>query len=160
MRTNFQPSTMPPLTIDQPAPPFTAKDQNGNTISLKDFKGKKLAIYFYPKDDTPACTAQACNLRDNYKLLQQKGYEIIGISPDTVKKHKKFEVKYDLPFRLVADEEHRIADAYGIWGLKKFMGREYMGIIRTTFLINAKGKIERIIDKINTKEHTQDILEM
>ncbi len=147
------------LTIGKQAPLFTAKDQDGNAISLKDFKGKKLAVYFYPKDDTPACTAQACNLRDNYQLLQQNGYEIIGISPDTIKKHKKFETKYSLPFRLVADEEHCIADAYGVWGLKKFMGREYMGIIRTTFLINAKGKIERIISTINTKEHTQDILQ-
>ena len=147
------------LIIGNQAPLFTAKDQDGNSISLKDFKGKKLAVYFYPKDDTPTCTAQACNLRDNYHLLQRNGYEIIGISPDTIKKHKKFETKYGLPFRLVADEEHRIADAYGVWGLKKFMGREYMGIIRTTFLINTKGKIERIISTIDTKEHTQDILQ-
>lgn len=146
------------LTIGKPAPPFTGKDQDGNTISLKDFRGKKLAVYFYPKDDTPACTVQACNLRDNYQLLQQNGYEIIGISPDSVKKHKKFETKYELPFRLLADEDHSIAETYGVWALKKFMGREYIGIIRTTFLINAKGKIERIIDKVVTKAHTQDIL--
>ena len=141
------------------APPFTGKDQDGNTITLKDFRGKKLAVYFYPKDDTPACTAQACNLRDNYQLLQQAGYEVIGISPDSVKRHKKFETKFELPFRLVADEDHSICEAYGVWGLKKFMGREYMGVIRTTFLINAKGKIERIISTINTKAHTEDILE-
>ena len=147
------------LTAGQAAPLFIAQDQDGNTVSLKDFKGKKLAVYFYPKDDTPACTAQACNLRDNYQILQQAGYEIIGISPDSVKRHKKFETKYDLPFRLVADEDHRICEAYGVWGPKKFMGREYIGVIRTTFLINAKGKIERIIDAINTKEHTQDILQ-
>lgn len=150
---------MTTLTTGQQAPQFTSKDQDGNKISLSNFLDKKIALYFYPKDDTPGCTAQACNLRDNYHLLQQNGYEIIGISPDSVKSHKKFETKYELPFRLVADEDHSISEAYGVWGLKKFIGREFMGVHRTTFLIDAAGNIERVIDKIDTKEHTQDILQ-
>jgi thioredoxin-dependent peroxiredoxin len=145
-------------TTGQLAPGFYSLDQDGQPIQLVDFKGKKVALYFYPKDDTPGCTAQACNLRDNYDLLKSKGYEILGVSPDSVKSHKKFEGKYNLPFRLVADEDHSISEAYGVWGLKKMFGNEYMGIIRTTFLIDEKGFIEKVIDKPNTEAHTEDII--
>ncbi len=141
------------------APAFKAMDQNGNPIALKDFKGKKLVIYFYPADDTPSCTKQACNLRDNYSALLAKGLSVVGISPDPVKKHKKFEEKYNLPFPLVADENHKIAETYGVWGDKKFMGREYIGIHRTTFLVDEKGIIKAIITKPVTKNHAAQILE-
>ena len=141
------------------APAFTGIDQNGATISLKDFAGQPLILYFYPKDDTPACTAQACNLRDNYGVLLKKGYKIVGISTDTVKSHKKFETKYSLPFSLIADEDHTIAEKYGIWGLKKFMGREYIGLHRTTFLIDEKGRIKSVITKPDTKNHTEQVLQ-
>lgn len=141
------------------APAFTGKDQNGNTVSLKDYKGKKVILYFYPKDNTPGCTAQACNLRDNYDVLKQKGIDIIGISIDNEKSHKKFEEKYQLPFTLIADDDKKIVNDYGVFGEKKFMGRQYMGTIRTTFLINEKGIIEKIIDKPNTKNHAQQVLE-
>lgn len=150
---------MTQLTIGKKAPALKGVDQNGNPISLNDFKGKKVVLYFYPKDNTPGCTAQACNLRDHYTELLQKGYAVIGISPDDVKSHKKFEEKFDLPFPLIADTDHSIAEKYGVWGLKKFMGREYMGIQRTTFLINESGNIAGIIDKPDTKNHTAQILE-
>jgi peroxiredoxin Q/BCP len=150
---------MTTLVINKKAPAFSGKDQNGETISLKDFAGQKLILYFYPKDDTPACTAQACNLRDNYSILLKKGFKIVGISTDTTKSHKKFETKFSLPFPLLADEDHSIAEKYGVWGLKKFMGREYIGLHRTTFLIDEKGKIKSIITKPNTKNHTEQILE-
>lgn len=140
------------------APAFSGNDQNGNTVSLKDFAGKKLIIYFYPKDDTPTCTAQACNLRDNYTTLTGKGFTVIGISPDAVKKHKKFESKYGLPFTLIADEDHVIAEKFGVWGEKKFMGRTYDGIHRTTFVINEKGVIADIIVKPEAKDHAHQIL--
>ncbi|MBK8443881.1 MAG: thioredoxin-dependent thiol peroxidase [Sphingobacteriales bacterium] len=141
------------------APVFSGKDQNGNTVALENLSGKKVILYFYPKDDTPGCTAQACNLRDNYAALQAAGYVLLGISPDNEKKHQKFISKYDLPFPLLADTDHSIAEAYGVWGKKKFMGREYMGILRTTFIIDEQGKIERIISNVNTAEHTAQILE-
>ncbi|WP_288097060.1 thioredoxin-dependent thiol peroxidase [Hydrotalea sp.] len=150
---------MTQLTIGKKAPALKGVDQNGNPISLNDFKGKKVVLYFYPKDNTPGCTAQACNLRDHYTELLQKGYAVIGISPDDAKSHKKFEEKFDLPFPLIADTDHSIAEKYGVWGLKKFMGREYMGIQRTTFLINESGNIAGIIDKPDTKNHTAQILE-
>jgi len=150
---------MTQLTIGKKAPALKGVDQNGNPISLNDFKGKKVVLYFYPKDNTPGCTAQACNLRDHYTELLQKGYAVIGISPDDVKSHKKFEEKFDLPFPLIADTDHSIAEKYGVWGLKKFMGREYMGIQRTTFLINESGNIAGIIDKPDTKNHTAQVLE-
>ena len=137
---------------------FSGTDQNGNTIALKDFKGKKVILYFYPKDDTPGCTAQACNLRDNYQSLIVEGYQVIGVSKDSVKSHKKFETKYDLPFPLIADEDHIISDAYGIWGERKFMGRTFLGVHRTTFLINEKGNIHKIIEKPDTKNHTEEVL--
>lgn len=141
------------------APAFTGADQNGKTVSLNDFKGKKVILYFYPKDDTPGCTAQACNLRDNHNDLLQKGFEVIGISTDSVKSHKKFEDKYSLPFPLIADEEKKIVDQYGVWGQKKMMGKSYMGTNRTTFLIDENGTIKKIITKPDTKNQTQQVLD-
>ena len=152
-------TTMTPLTENKKAPSFTAKDQNGNTVSLADFKGKKVVLYFYPEDDTPTCTIQACNLRDNFGLLKKNGFVVLGVSPDAEKKHKKFETKYNLPFTLIADPEHKIIDKYGVWGEKQLFGRKYMGLIRTTFLIDEKGSIKKIFLKPNSKEHTQEILE-
>ncbi len=140
------------------APAFKGIDQNGNIISLNDYKGKKIVLYFYPKDDTPGCTAQACNLRDNYTVLLQKGFAVIGVSVDSVKSHKKFENKYKLPFPLISDEDKKIVEKYGVWGEKKFMGRTFTGIIRTTFLIEENGKIKRIISKPDTQNHTEEIL--
>jgi len=140
------------------APVFKGKDQHGNTVSLKDFKGKKVVLYFYPRDMTPGCTAQACNLRDNYAVLTQKGFVVIGVSADTEKSHQKFTQKYDLPFILLADEDKKIVEQYGVYGEKKFMGRTFDGIHRTTFLINEKGVIDKIINKPNTKNHTAEIL--
>ena len=142
------------------APAFSSTDQNGNAVSLKDFKGKKVVLYFYPKDDTPGCTAEACNLRDNFSDLKKKSIVILGVSTDSVKSHKKFEDKYSLPFTLVADEDKKIVNDYGLWGEKKFMGRTYMGTIRATFLINEQGKIDHIIEKVDTKNHTAQILEL
>lgn len=141
------------------APDFTAPDQNGNMVSLHDFKGKKVALYFYPKDDTPTCTVEACNIRDNFSLLKKKDIVVLGISKDEVKKHKKFEMKYSLPFTLISDVDTKINNEYGVWAMKKFMGREYMGTLRTTFLINEKGKIDHIIEDVESKNHTQQILD-
>lgn len=141
------------------APEFKGVDQNGNVIALSDFKGKKVVLYFYPKDNTPGCTAQACNLRDNYEELINKGFQIIGVSGDSIKSHKKFEEKFDLPFPLIADEDKIILEAYGVWKPKMFMGRSFIGIHRTTFLIDGKGIIKAIIDKPNTKNHTEQVLE-
>ncbi|GAA4302121.1 thioredoxin-dependent thiol peroxidase [Compostibacter hankyongensis] len=142
------------------APDFKAKDQNGKTVSLADFKGKKLVLYFYPKDNTPGCTAQACNLRDNYSLLQKKGYAVVGVSTDPEASHKKFEEKFDLPFTLVADPDKKVVGAYGVFGEKKFMGKTYMGTHRTTFLINENGVIDKVINKPDTKNHTAQVLEV
>lgn len=147
------------LKTGDKAPNFKGVDQNGDVHSLTDFKGKKVILYFYPKDNTPGCTAQACNLRDNYSSLIKKGFQIIGVSGDSVKSHKKFEEKFELPFPLLADEDKVILNAYGVWGPKKFRGRSYDGIHRTTFLIDEKGKIKAIINKPNTKNHTEEILE-
>jgi peroxiredoxin Q/BCP len=140
------------------APSFSALNEKGVTVSLADYKGKKLVLYFYPKDDTPGCTAEACSLRDGYGQFQAKGYEILGVSPDSVKKHVKFQDKFQLPFNLLADEDHAVSEAYGVWGEKKFMGRAYMGIIRTTFVIDADGKIERVIEKVDTEHHASQLL--
>lgn len=150
---------MTKLTAGDTAPYFTGTDQNGNEIKLDDFRGKKIALYFYPKDNTPGCTTQACNLRDNYQDLQKAGYQVIGVSADSVKSHKKFEEKYDLPFPLIADTDKKIIEDYGVWGPKKFMGKKYDGIHRITFLIGETGKIEKSIDKVKTKSHTEQILE-
>ncbi|MFY8025567.1 MAG: thioredoxin-dependent thiol peroxidase, partial [Sediminibacterium sp.] len=137
---------------------FKAPDQNGNMVSLSDFKGKKLILYFYPKDDTPGCTSQACNLKDNYTDLIKNGFQVVGVSVDSVKSHKKFEEKYELPFPLISDEEKKIVDKYNLWGEKKFMGRTYMGTTRTTFLIDETGVIRKIIAKPDTKNHTEEVL--
>ena len=149
---------MSKLNIGDKAPAIDAVDQNGNQITLDQYKGKKVVLYFYPKDMTPGCTAQSCNLSDNYKLLQKSGYDVIGVSCDSTKRHQKFIEKHDLPFNLISDEDQKVVNDYGVWQLKKFMGREYMGIVRTTFLINEEGIIEDIITKVNTKEHTTQII--
>ncbi|HXS35916.1 MAG TPA: thioredoxin-dependent thiol peroxidase [Flavipsychrobacter sp.] len=141
------------------APDFTVNDQNGNPVSLHDFKGKKVVLYFYPKDNTPGCTAEACNIRDNYAALKKKGIVVLGVSVDSEKKHKNFETKYSLPFTLLADVDKKIVNEYGLWGEKKLWGRAYMGTYRTTFLINEQGKIDKIIDKVDTENHTAQILE-
>ena len=140
------------------APEFISKDQDGKEIKLSDFKGKKVILYFYPKDDTPGCTAQACNLRDNYDALLSKGYQVLGVSVDDEKSHKKFIKKFNLPFPLLADTDHTIVDAYGVWGQKNMFGKDYMGIIRTTFVIDENGKIEEVIQKVDTSNHTDQIL--
>jgi thioredoxin-dependent peroxiredoxin len=140
------------------APQFTGTDQNGIKISLKDYKGKKLVLYFYPEDDTPTCTIQACNLRDNFGLLKKNGFEIIGISPDDEKKHKKFETKFDLPFTLVADTSHVILKKYGVWDLKQMFGHKYMGVLRTTFVLDEKGMIRKIFLRPKNKAHAEEIL--
>ena len=147
-----------PLHPGDAAPDFTALNQHGEFVSLSDFRGKKIVLYFYPKDDTPGCTAQACNLRDNYAELQQAGYEVIGISGDGVKSHDKFARKYDLPFPLVADEDKSINEAYGVWQEKSMYGRSYMGTARTTFVVDEAGKITDVIDKVKTQDHTAQIL--
>lgn len=146
------------LTEGQKAPDFKGKDQNGKTISLKDYKGKKVVLYFYPQDDTPTCTIQACNLRDNYALLRKNGFEVIGVSPDSEKSHKKFETKFDLPFTLIADEQHVILNKYGVWGEKQLFGNHYMGVHRTTFVIDEKGIIRKIFLKPKNKEHATEII--
>lgn len=148
------------LEIGQKAPNFNAKDQDGNIHQLKDYKGKRLALYFYPRDSTPTCTVQACNLRDNYQQLAKKGIEILGVSTDNAISHQKFIKKHELPFPLLDDSDQKIVNAYEVWALKKFMGREFMGTLRTTFLINEKGKIAHIIDKPKTKTHAEEILEI
>ena len=147
------------IGIGEKAPNFKGVDQDGNKVSLSDFKGKKVILYFYPKDNTPGCTAQACNLRDNYDTLFEKGFQVIGISTDTVDSHKKFETKFDLPFPLIADPDKKIVNEYGVWGKKKFMGRTFDGTHRTTFLIDEKGIVRDVITKPKTKEHTEQILE-
>lgn len=140
------------------APDFKGKDSQGNTISLADLKGSKIVLYFYPKDNTPGCTAQACNLRDNYDVLMKQGYKVIGVSADNEKSHVKFIEKFELPFPLIADTEKEILQAYGVWGPKKFMGRTYDGIHRTTFIIDEKGVISEVIEKVDTKNHAAQFL--
>ncbi|MBL7756981.1 MAG: thioredoxin-dependent thiol peroxidase [Chitinophagaceae bacterium] len=140
------------------APTFTAPDQNGKKVSLADFKGKKLVLYFYPEDDTPTCTIQACNLRDNYALLKQHGFEVVGVSPDEAGKHKKFEAKFRLPFTLLADTEHKILEKYGVWGEKQMFGHKYMGVHRTTFVIDEKGIIRKIFLRPKNKAHAEEIV--
>ena len=149
---------MSKLQIGDKAPEINAVDQNGNNITLDQYRGNKVVLYFYPKDMTPGCTAQSCNLSDNYNVLQKNGYDVIGVSCDSVKRHQKFIEKYSLPFNLISDEDQKVVNDYGVWQLKKFMGREYMGIVRTTFIIDEKGLIIDIITKVNTKEHTSQIM--
>ena len=140
------------------APDFTVNDQNGNKVTLSGFKGKKVVLFFYPKDNTPGCTAEACNLRDHYQPLTAAGYVILGISTDNEKSHQKFIEKQSLPYPLLADTEKTVHEKYGTWVEKSMYGRTYMGTARTTFMIDEEGKIERIIDKVNTKDHTSQIL--
>jgi peroxiredoxin Q/BCP len=142
------------------APDFTAKDQNGKTVSLSDFRGKNVILYFYPKDNTPTCTVEACNFRDNYQSMIGRGFEVIGVSGDNEKSHKKFEMKYGLPFTLIADTDKSIIEAYGLWGEKTLFGRKYMGILRTTFIINTKGVIDKIIDKVDSKNSSQQVIDL
>lgn len=147
-----------PLKIGDPAPDFTVNDQNGQPVRLSDYRGKKVILYFYPKDDTSGCTAQACNLRDNYANLRQAGYEVIGVSVDNEKSHQKFIGKYDLPFTLLADTDKQVVEAYDVWKEKSMYGRKYMGTLRTTFVIDEQGIITDIIDKVDIKKHTEQIL--
>ena len=149
---------MSKLQIGDKAPAINAIDQNESSINLESYRGKKVVLYFYPKDMTPGCTAQSCNLSDNYTALQKNGYDVLGVSCDSVKRHQKFIAKHNLPFNLISDEDHKVVNDYGVWQLKKFMGREYMGIVRTTFIIDENGLISEIISKVNTKEHTTQII--
>jgi thioredoxin-dependent peroxiredoxin len=146
------------LKVGDKAPDFSGTDQDGKTLSLKDLKGKKVVLFFYPKDDTPGCTTEACNLRDNYSAFKKKGYTLIGVSADSETKHKKFIKKYELPFPLIADVDHIIIKAYDVWGRKQFMGREFDGIVRTTFVIDEKGVLEKVITNVKTKEHSSQII--
>ncbi|NDV15047.1 thioredoxin-dependent thiol peroxidase [Muricauda sp. TY007] len=146
------------LKVGDKVPDFSAKDQDGNTINLSNYKGKKLVVFFYPKANTPGCTAEACNLRDNYKELQAQGYELLGVSADSEKKQSNFKNKYEFPFPLLADEDHTVINTFGVWGPKKFMGKEYDGIHRTTFVIDGDGVVENVIEKVKTKDHAAQIL--
>jgi len=141
------------------APVFKGKDQDGKLVSLEDFIGKKVILYFYPKDNTPGCTAEACNIRDNYELLLSKGFAIIGVSPDSEKSHLRFRDKYQLPFSLLADPEKSVIKAYGAWGEKSMLGKKYEGVLRSTFIIDEKGNILKVISKVNTKDHVRQILD-
>ena len=145
-----------PIGANQPAPDFTLTDDSGIAISLSDFRGQPVVLYFYPKDDTPGCTTEACDFRDDYSAYA--GVNILGVSPDSVASHVKFKKKYGLPFPLLADEGHQVANQYGVWGLKKFMGREYEGILRTTFLIDAQGNIARVFENVKPADHSAEVL--
>ena len=146
------------LKVGDTAPDFEVNDQDGNPVKLSDYQGKKVVLYFYPKDNTPGCTAEACNLRDNYTALQNAGYEILGVSTDNEKSHQKFIEKQNLPFKLLADTEKEIHEKYGTWVEKSMYGKKYMGTARYTFIINEEGKLEEIIEKVKTKDHTAQIL--
>jgi len=149
---------MTTLNPGDKAPNFTALDQDGNTITLEQYKGKKLVVFFYPKASTPGCTAEACNLRDNYQTFQKEGYEILGVSADSAKRQQNFKNKFELPYPLLADEDKTVIEGFGVWGPKKFMGKEYDGIHRTTFVINEEGVISEVISKVKTKDHAAQIL--
>lgn len=149
---------MKKLKVGDKAPDFQVENQDGKQLKLSDFKGKKLLLYFYPKDNTPGCTAQACNLRDNYDEFLNHGYAILGVSADSAKKHQNFIAKYNLPFDLLVDEDKEIINKYGVWGPKQFMGKKYEGIHRTSFIIDENGIIEDIIEKVKTKSHTEQII--
>ncbi|KAF0196129.1 MAG: peroxiredoxin Q/BCP [Bacteroidetes bacterium] len=147
------------LKAGDKAPAINATDQDGNKITLDSLRGRKVVLYFYPKDDTPGCTAEACSIRDNYRQLLDQNYSVIGVSPDNQKSHQKFAEKHELPFPLLVDTDKKVIMDYGVWGPKKFMGREYDGVIRTTFIINEKGIIEEIISKVDTKNHAFQVLD-
>ena len=149
---------MATLKIGDKAPNFSGINQDGNPVQLSDFKGSKLVVFFYPKASTPGCTAEACNLRDNHERFLSEGYRVIGVSADSAKRQANFKNKQELPYDLIADEDKSIINAFGVWGPKKFMGREYEGILRTTFVIDEQGLIEKVIDKVKTKEHATQIL--
>lgn len=149
---------MKTLKIGDKVPEFSAKDQDGNTINLSDYNGKKLIVFFYPKASTPGCTVEACNLRDNYSELQSQGYELLGVSADSEKRQANFRNKFEFPFPLLADEDHTVINTFGVWGPKKFMGREYDGIHRMTFMIDEKGTVSNVIEKVKTKDHAAQIL--
>jgi peroxiredoxin Q/BCP len=149
---------MTQLKAGDAAPNFSALDEQGNTISLGDYKGKKLVVFFYPKASTPGCTAEACNLNDNFDRFQAQGYEILGVSADSAKRQLNFKTKYGFQYPLLADEDKSVIEAFGVWGPKKFMGKEYDGIHRTTFVIDDKGCIEQVISKVKTKDHAAQIL--
>ena len=146
------------LKIGDKVPPFSVKDQDGNTVTLSDYQGKKLVVFFYPKANTPGCTVEACNLRDNYAALQAEGYELLGVSADSEKKQSNFRNKFEFPFPLLADEDHTVINTFGVWGPKKFMGREYDGIHRMTFIIDEEGVVSNVIAKVKTKDHAVQIL--
>lgn len=148
------------LKVGDKAPAFKGVDQDGKKISSADYRGKKLILFFYPEDDTQSCTQEACNLRDNYAMLKEMGFELIGISEDGVEKHKKFETKYSLPYRLIADEDHAVINAYDVWGKKQFMGKIYDGLVRTSFVISEKGIIAGIVTRVLTKIHTEQLLKV
>ncbi|MCL4148318.1 UNVERIFIED_CONTAM: hypothetical protein GTU68_027087 [Idotea baltica] len=150
---------MTTLKAGDNAPQFEAKDQDGNTIRLSDYSGKKLVLFFYPKASTPGCTAEACNLSDNYQTFLAKGYDVLGVSADSAKRQTNFKNKYELPFPLLADEDKAVIEAFGVWGPKKFMGKEYDGIHRTTFIIDENGIVEEVIAKVKTKAHAEQILQ-
>jgi thioredoxin-dependent peroxiredoxin len=147
-----------PIESGITAPDFELPDETGTLRRLSDYRGKAVVLYFYPKDDTTGCTAEACNFRDDYSAYEKAGVEILGVSPDTVKSHVKFKQKYGLPFSLLADKDHKVCELYGVWALKKFMGREYMGVLRTTFLIDAEGQIARVFENVKPAEHSADLL--
>ncbi len=150
---------MKTLKVGDKVPDFSVSDQDGNTVNLSDYKGKKLIVFFYPKANTPGCTAEACNLRDHYSELQTAGYSLLGVSADNQKKQSKFKNKFEFPFPLLADEDHAVINAFGVWGPKKFMGREYDGIHRKTFMMDEEGVVTRVIDKVKTKDHAAQLLE-
>ncbi len=147
-----------PIEANQPAPEFALPDEDGKIHNLSDYRGKPVVLYFYPKDDTPGCTTEACNFRDDFHIYEQNGIVILGVSPDTAKSHTKFKNKFDLPFTLLADEGHKVADAYGVWGPKKFMGREYEGVLRTTFLIGPDGNIVKVFENVKPDHHSKEVL--
>ncbi len=148
---------MPELKEGDLAPAIKAVDQSGELITLKEYRGKKIVLYFYPKDDTPGCTAESCDLRDNYSQFIEKGFEVIGVSADSEKSHQKFISKYNLPFRLISDEDKKVLKDYNAWGEKKMYGKSYMGVLRKTYIIDEKGYVEKIIEKVKTKEHSRQI---
>ena len=146
------------ISEGMPAPDFTVLDENGKQQRLSDYRGQSVILYFYPKDDTPGCTTEACNFRDDYSAYTETGVTILGVSPDSPKSHLKFKQKYQLPFTLLADEDHAICEAYNVWGQKKFMGREYMGVLRTTFIIDPQGNIKKIFENVKPAEHSTELL--
>lgn len=147
------------LKVGDKVPEFSVNDQDGNTVNLSDYQGKKLIVFFYPAANTPGCTKEACNLRDNYAALQSKGYELLGVSADSEKKQSNFKKKFNLPFPLLADVDHVVIKTFGVWGRKKFMGREYDGIHRMTFMIDERGVVEKVIEKVKTKDHAAQLLD-